>query len=295
VDEAMFDKILVPLDGSQLAEQALPTVVILARAFAAEVHLLGVCEPDEGDGPDGCHAYIQGVAGRLREEVGTGADKIRAVTLEGEAAPAITAYARQEQVGVVVLTTHGRSGLKPWPLGGTVNRLAHAPMASIVVQAGEPPTAASDIFDRILAPLDGSEGGARAIPFLHQIAERMPVRITLLRVVEKEHDVRTIGGLDSVRFREEDLKARTRIAEQYLAEIAARFAGTQASVGTVVRFGKPADEILKLAAEIGAPLIAVPSHLESPIVTWFHGSVTQKVIQTPGNSFFLVPTEEAVY
>jgi nucleotide-binding universal stress UspA family protein len=291
----MFEKILVPLDGSALAEQALPTVVSLARAFTAEVHLLGVREADEEDGLEGCRAYIRGVAERLRGEIATGTEKIREVALEGDAAETIAKYGREQGVGLVVLTTHGRSGLKPWPLGGTVNRLVHVPLASIVVQVLEAPPPARDLFSRVLAPLDGSEGGARAIEPLRQVAERMPVRVTLLRVVEKEHDVRTIGGLSSVRFREEVTKATTRAAERYLAEMATRFAGTQASITTVIRSGKPADEILGLAAEIGDPIIAVASHVHSLIETWFHGSVTQKVIQTPGNSFFLVPAEETVY
>jgi len=291
----MFDKILLPLDGSELAEQALPPVVTLARAFDADVHLLGVCESDEGDSLEGCQAYIGGTAERLRSQVGTRPERIHEATLEGDAADEITRYAREQGTDLVVLTTHGRSGLKPWPLGGTVDRLVHVPIASIVVQVEEAPSPDRDLFRRVLAPLDGSEGGARAIAPLRQIAERIPAGITLLRVVEKDHHVRTIGGLDTVRFREEDTKARTRTAERYLAEMAAQFAGTQASVKTVVRFGKPADEILKLAAETEDTLIAVASHVHSPIETWFHGSVTQKVIQTPGNSFFLVPTEEAVY
>jgi nucleotide-binding universal stress UspA family protein len=291
----MFHKILVPLDGSELAEQALPPVVTLARAFDADVHLLGVCESDEGDSLEGCQAYVHGTAERLRDQLGTGAERVREPTLEGDAAAEIAEYTRDQDIGLIVLTTHGRSGLKPWPLGGTVDRLVHVPIASIVVQVEEAPSPDRDLFSRVLAPLDGSKGGSRAIPLLVQIAERIPIGITLLRVVEKDHHVRTIGGLDTVRFREEDAKARTRTAEQYLGEMAARFAGTQASVKTVVRFGRPADEILKLAAEIGDPLIAVASHVPSPIETWFHGTVTQKVIQTPGNSFFLVPTEEAVY
>lgn len=291
----MFDKILLPLDGSELAEQVLPPVVSLARAFAADVHVVGVCEADEADGLDGCQAYIRGVAERLRAEIGAGAEKVVEATLEGDAAAEILDYAQDQDIGLVALTTHGRSGLKPWPLGGTVDRLVLSRLASIVVQAEETPSPDRDLYARVLVPLDGSEGGASVILLLQQIAARIPIGITLLRVVEKEHHVRTIGGLDSVRFREEDLKARTTTAQEYLDEVAARFAGSLASVTTVVRLGRPSDEIHGLATELDATLIAIASHVHSPIETWFHGSVTQKVIQTPGRSFFLVPSEKAVY
>jgi len=74
----MFNRILVPLDGSKLAEQVFAYVMELAKAFGSEVILIEVCKPEESQYEHTCQIYLRTVAERLESNirVGTGAAKV---------------------------------------------------------------------------------------------------------------------------------------------------------------------------------------------------------------------------
>jgi nucleotide-binding universal stress UspA family protein len=289
----MFDKILVPLDGSKLAEQVFPHVALLARAFKPEIYLVGVFEPEQSASGKECRLYKQNEAELLKSQLGSDADRLHQVTLEGNAAEKILEYAREQGTQVILASSHGRSGLKPWPLGSTVNRLLHELLPIVIIRSEEQPASAGELFSRVLVPLDGSDISLSVIEPLRQLSQRMTTGITLLEVIEKEHHVHTIGGLDVVPYLDANLDAKRSEAEDYLKKAAQRFEGTRARVDVLVRTGNPADEILKQAADMDASLIAMSSHVHSAVECWFYCSVTQKIIGAAGRSFMLVPSKDA--
>ncbi len=151
----MLQKILVPLDGSKLAEQALPYAQSLTEKFEAELILLMVlqppilpvlAEPYSGasmlDYPphemekikEEAQAYLNNLCQKLEQD-GVSA---RTEILEGTAvADAIVDLARQEAVDVIVKTTHGRSGLSRWIYGNVATRVlqeAHCPIFLVRVK-----------------------------------------------------------------------------------------------------------------------------------------------------------------
>ncbi len=289
----MFKKILVPLDGSKLAEQVFPYVAVLAQAFGPEIFLVGVCEPEETASGQGCRLYLRSEAELLQQQLGAGAPQIHQVTLEGHAAEKILEYAREQQMDVILASSHGRSGLNAWPLGSTVNRLLHEAIPLIVIKAAEKPLPAAELVSRILVPLDGSEVGDAVIAPLLHLSRKITTGITLLQVIEKEHHVRTIGGLDVVPYLDGNLETRQAEAQEYLEGVARQFDGTLAKVTTVVRLGQLADEIIKQANDMDASLIALASHVHSAVESWFYGSVTQKIVGAAGRSFLLVPSNHS--
>jgi len=289
----MFKKILVPLDGSTLAEQVYPHLAELAQAFDSELDLLSVCEPEETSPGQVCRLYLNAETEQLRSMMKTTSVRINQKVVEGNPTRQMLKYAAEKGVDTIMLTSHGSSGIKPWSLGSTVNKLLHtASVPLIVVRAVESAAVgASNVFSRIVVPLDGSEAGNAVLPVIKRLAERLPVELTLMQVIEKGHKVHTVGGLNYIPYKDLDLEAKSKLVNEYLAGVAAEFAGTLAVTKSVVRQGDPAEEILKLAAETEAGMIALSSHVHSTLEAWFYGSTVHKIVQSANRSFMLVPVE----
>ncbi|GAB4271608.1 MAG: universal stress protein [Deferrisomatales bacterium] len=138
----MYKKILVPLDGSPLAEGVLPQVEYLAKLTGAEVCVLRVVRVHTFPGVDPTEAeyalkeqaesYLAGVAGRLR-------DKGLEVSVHlrfGHEAEEILDQARDADL--VAMSTHGRTGLGRWAMGGVAERvLRHCPVPVLLCRSGE--------------------------------------------------------------------------------------------------------------------------------------------------------------
>ncbi len=139
----MFKKILVPLDGSTLAEKVLSHVKPLARGFGSEVILFHVLRipaisaspnatiiEDEELAEQDAQRYLERVENHLEEE-GISA---RPVIVKGKAAESIVDYAELERVDLIAMSTHGRSGLGRWVFGSVAERVlqgAHCPILLI--------------------------------------------------------------------------------------------------------------------------------------------------------------------
>lgn len=164
----MFDNILVPLDGSRLAECVLPHVIAVASAFGASVTLLHVLDTNHRE--DGVtdpiqwqlrkvesQAYIDTVASAL-EKADLSAER---VVVEGPAAQRIRHAVREREIDLLILSSHGQSGLAQWNVSGVVEKvIQNAPTSLLLVRAyqerpGEGALRAG--YQRIMLPLDGSK------------------------------------------------------------------------------------------------------------------------------------------
>lgn len=128
----MYKRILLPLDGSPLAEQALPHAVSLAEHCGAELILLMVLQPL----PD---RSISGVGRREAEEISARLAReylekvavsiaernlaVQILTIEGQPPTEIVQYAEQNQVDLIVMSTRGQSGLSRWLMGSVADRV----------------------------------------------------------------------------------------------------------------------------------------------------------------------------
>jgi len=213
--------------------------------------------------------------------------------LEGKAAEQILDYAEKSDISLIIISSHGRSGIAPWSLGGTASKVLHrVGVPLIIVRAKETPeeSAEAGLFGRILVPLDGSERSAAVIPYMTELTKKLGSEVTLLQVVEPGKHVHTIGGLDYVPFKDWDIDKVKTSAQRCLDEVSSKLAGTKAPVKCEVRVGDAAREIIKLAAETGCNLIAMSSHGYSGVEAWAHGSVTGKILQTSKQSLMFVPS-----
>jgi len=138
-NKEMYERILVPLDGSKLAEAALPYAEELAGMLNLEVVLLGVCEPAQREFSHMYQLYIEQIAELVKQHVGEyykkeGAEaKVKPIITFGEPAEEIISYSGKNDISLVVATTHARSGIRGWVMGSVANRLLREMRAPVVI------------------------------------------------------------------------------------------------------------------------------------------------------------------
>lgn len=289
----MFQRILVPLDGSKAAEQVFPHVIELARAFSSEVISIGVCEPEESEYGHICHVYMNNQADILKSKIGDDtATRVKSVVLSGRPAEEILSYAKKNDVSLIVMASHGRSGIKPWSLGSTVDKVLHkVAVPLLIIRATEQQLQPdkTGAFIRILAPLDGSESCEVILPYIEEFMGKLKSEVILLQIIASGKHVHTIGGIDYIPFKDYDIESLKARDQKYLNKVRQKLEKTSLIKKCEIRTGDPAEEIVKCANETDCQLITLSSHLHSSIERWAYGSVTYKILQASNKSILLVP------
>lgn len=276
----MWKKILVPLDGSDLAELALPYAEELANAFKSEVILLHVSEPSESHYQHMHQLYIEEVAQRMKDRI----RNIKPVLITGKSAEKIIGYAEKNDVGLLIMTSHGRSGILSWATGSIASKLLQAAtMPVLLVRAAKPKrkVAREVLLNKVLLPLDGSEAGEAAVAYVGEMMSRLESEVTLLGVVSSGQHIRSVGGLDYISYPPEQMDMFKKEAEEYLDKVYRRLKRRKGTVRVAIEVveGDVGQEIIKFAEEKGVNLIAVSSHGHSGIEKWVFGSIANKVVQ----------------
>jgi nucleotide-binding universal stress UspA family protein len=165
----MFNPILVPLDGSQLAECVLPHIVAIAHSFDAEITLLRMLEKNPVNTPaqlfdllnwqinkKKATLYLEKTKARM-EESGL---RVRTVVLEGLVAEGISAFSQNQGMQLIVLSSHGYSGLTHWGISSITQKIVQsAPTSLLIVRAHQygshsAEISESSIYQRIMVPPD---------------------------------------------------------------------------------------------------------------------------------------------
>ncbi len=266
-------RVLVPLDGSTLAEAILPAVERLARDHEADVILLEVLEGQgtreaELDAERQAGGYLQRMVDSLRRR---GLKRVCTRVWYGDADQAIANAATRERADLVAMSTHGRSGLD-WLRFGSVAEgvVRRAPVPVLLVRG----IAAWDRggINRILVPLDRSEASEAVLPLVSCLAGPFDFEIQLLHVVEV---ALPLSGWEAAGKVVHDAEA-----EAYLAEMAALLEARGLRVGMTVRAGLPAEVIPAVAAETKSGLVAMSTHGRSGLGRLFLGSVAERVLRS---------------
>lgn len=273
-----LSKILVPLDGSSLAEKALPTAIALARTSAATVCLVMV---DDGknvaEKRDEAETYFAATARSLVESEQATCHH----TVSGDAAKEIVEIAREEEVDLIVMATHGRSGIARTALGSVTDaviRNAHAPVFVTRSETAAQSTYADGLAAQIIVPLDGSELAETALDEAVQLARACQSPIHLLRVMD-EHAKGVVLGQ----------------AEAYLDQIVDRLAGQEIHAVPELMTGDPGRAIEKAMNETEGSLVVLTTRGASGFVRWRRGSVADWLIRNaPGPVVVVSPKEQAL-
>ncbi len=305
--------IIVPLDGSDLSERALP----LARAFlAAEGELVLVqvlpgagalselaaaellTEADlDGGERDDARGALDGIAHRLRAD-GVAA---RVLVLEGEPVHEITRVAAELDASLIVMATHGRGALQRLAHGSVadgVARRAATPVLLVRVRDAAGASAVEGQVRRLVVPYDGSEVAAQALPVATAHARALGVPVLLVRAVNPSGDVPVAftpaGGPDGVStmLYEEILEDEEDAATESLAAVSVDLSAQGISVTSEVLVGSAVSVIEELHQP--CDVVVMSSHGRSGIGRWLLGSVAEKLVRDGISPVILVPAADRV-
>lgn len=318
----MYERILVPLDGSKLAQQALPYARAVATAKSAEVELVEVVAPFEefvrASTDDELVAVGAGsrfdrwptsnewasIAQGFREDAGKrlaasealiGAGvATRSAVLEGDAAEAIIKEADARPGTLIVMATHGRSGLGRWLMGSVTDKVVrHAHQPTLVVRVRDDADGSRANIGEVILPLDGSATAEAAIPHAVEMSKLLGVGISLIRAVSpaSHADAFVEYMPDSYERLVEEARED---AEEYLDGVATRIRDQGISeVRTEASIGNASSAIVDLARAADDPLVVMATHGRSGIGRWMLGSVADRVVRHGPGPVLVVPPDQA--
>jgi nucleotide-binding universal stress UspA family protein len=275
-----WHKIIVPLDGSELAERAVPVAAHLARATESALVLVQVIptlhwmylppEPVPASASlqqileDQEHAarhYLDHLADTLRAE----GLRVETLVTQGEPASTLIDLGPQTQAGLVVMASHGRTGMARFTLGSVADRvLRHGHVPVLLVRAfGE--DRRNTRLEHALVPLDGSRLAEQALEMAAWLAGVVLRQVTLVRVVDPES--RT-GETNEAQVYLDDVRAR----------LAERLRGRACAIDTTILYGRAAEQIIE-RSEHDCDLVLMATHGRTGATRWGYGSVADRVLR----------------
>jgi nucleotide-binding universal stress UspA family protein len=298
----MYRRILVPLDGSTLAENVVPYARLLGRALKASIELLRVTEPvppEVGDILKG--KYPHEIAGGLQHQARQYLDKLTPSTSrggikvtcrveEGSPAEVIVNAAEAQPATLVAMSTHGRSGVTRWVLGSVTDKVLHATTNPLLIIRPQEGTVVvrEPTVENIIAPLDGSAIAEQALPHVIALAKALGAKVTLVRVVPTTAYYMGMMDYPSTVY-QELLDAEEETAGKYLGEVAARLRGEGVAVAAEkLGRGDPAGAVLDLAGGTSNPLVAMTTHGRSGVGRFVLGSVADRVVRHAGTPVLVI-------
>ena len=288
----MYPSMLVPLDGSEFSEDALPLARHLASRLGAHMHLVHVIRPApdaELKSPqadmewkakvrDGAQDYLQEIADGMAED---GIETTISI-LDGRVTNVLDEYARESGIPLVVMTTHGSGGLKRWWLGSVADGLLRKGGTNVLLvrpwDDTEEGSGQERRFQHIIVPLDGSAEAETALGPARELAQLFEAEATLLRVVPAPVELTSIYGVAGVRMEGEGHRGRREEAENYLEEVVNR-GGDPVPTAQVVEAKGAADGVIDAARKLEGDLLVLSSHGRGGLSRVVLGSVADKIIR----------------
>jgi nucleotide-binding universal stress UspA family protein len=290
---------LIPLDGSKVAEQVLPYARFLAKALTIPVELLGIVDPaplaafsnpSQGrhidrlvaEAMSGTTLYLESSARSFARV------QVKCSVLKGTPQEVIIEKAAVDEKTLIVMATHGRSGIQRWLLGSVADKVLHGATNHLfLVRAGEQGnTDGEAILKTVVVPLDGSPLAEKALSCVEELAKKMKLELVLMRayalppaVSAEEYGAYTDELIDQ-------LEAESR---DYLAEKVNEMKGKGfGNVSSVINLGYGAEEIITLARNTPDNFIAMCTHGRSGVKRWVLGSVTERVVRHSGDPVLII-------
>lgn len=289
----MYRSLLVPLDGSQFGEHALPLARAIARQTGATLHLVHVHMITVPISVDAIPIFDEALDAQDRAREQTylddlarllstgGALRVTTAVLDDPIANTLQSYAAAHDIGLVVMTTHGRGAFSRFWLGSVTDTLVrHAPMPILLLRPHATPPDLDQMpeMKHILVPLDGSAVAERILPPAAALGALTNAAFTLLQVVPPEAagyetdwpTTRTEAGM---------LRTIQAGAQTYLDRVAERLGAQSLEVHTAVLSGQTAPAILEYAHSHAVDLIALATHGRSGAARILLGSIADKIVR----------------
>ena len=297
----MFTHILVPLDGSGMAESALPAAAMLAEKLAARVTLAHVIEknaPRQVHGEahlsdfSGAREYLERIAGQYFSAAVQVDCHVHETEVENVAA-SIIEHAGELEHDLVIMCSHGRGMTLRLFMGSIAQKvIAGGTCPVLVTHPGQADTAGKFLCRSILVPLDGNPEHAQSLNASRELARACGASLHLAMVVPRlsslSGNMKAAGRMlpgTTARLLELELRENERYADTLAKQLWEE--GFDASAH-VLR-GDPASTIVEAAREAGVDLIVMATHGKSGLEAFWAGSVTNKICSYRATPLLLVP------
>ena len=289
----MYDKILVPLDGSELAEVTLWYAARLAGRLRSAITLLYVNPPNELTSPHMYECYLRDAVNRVKEqatqmaaETGGGEIAVDYKMLKGDPAEEIVDYADSAKNDLIILSTQGKSGIKRWALGNVANKVVRATRKQVLLirARGAQADVYKDRLTRVLVPVDGSRESESILRVITVMAKQLNLEVTLLHLWPRRTEIQfqtEVKPWEKIEKRENEYIQR--LGDRLKAE----GINTRA-VFRVITPGHEAEEIIKMAEEDKFSMVAMATHGRSGVGRWIFGSNAEKVLNEGSTPLLLV-------
>jgi nucleotide-binding universal stress UspA family protein len=288
--------ILVPLDGSELAEGAIPYAVALARALKERIVLMTAWEGTESElganfpslaleieqkATAHFSAYLEGIKNRI-----SGVE-VETMIRSGEAGDEILKAAAEVRARLLVIATHGRSGIGRWLYGSTASHLlrhADIPIVAIGPQALQRRKDEVTV-KHIMVPLDGSDLSEKALPVGISLAKAFGARMSLVRVVRWAVQAYPYTLPDAYLPQvDQELEAG---AKKYLQRIESEIKDVE--VGAFVVRGAVAEGLIEFIEKQSVDFVVMTTHARSGLARIALGSVADRMLQAPAPVMLVRP------
>jgi nucleotide-binding universal stress UspA family protein len=302
--------VLVPLDGSALAERVISHAQALAEAMGYGMKLLRVVQPPHyidpigaglaaapaiweswAEEPDRAEKYLESVAEHLAES----GLAVCHEAVEGKPALRILEKAQADEgIALIAMTTHGRSGLNKWLFGSVAETVLHSSPVPLLLLRSTDGDRDVDLtpakYGRIVVPLDGSVFAEWALEWAEPVAAAMSAKLLLLAVVEMPFDV-TIHDCkpgSKPTWEAAPWETEAHILTEYLSDLALRLRARRFEVETQVVYGEPPLEIVRASNGSEKCLVVMSTHGRGGLSGLFMGSVARRVSQSATAPLLLV-------
>jgi nucleotide-binding universal stress UspA family protein len=321
----MWSRILVPLDGSEFAETAIPIAAAISRGSGAAIELVSALDPipspaagpfeatgmtvpvhGEGMGAvpvtaaelgaslrDHRTTYLREAARRLRDAQEVDAE---VMLLDGRADQAIRARVEETGADLVVMATHGRGPMERAWLGSVADRLVRdlrVPLLLVRPVPGEAVDLSVPVsLKRVVVALDGSELAEAVLDSALGLAAVLGLPIALTRVIGVRMDLESPYIPHAAHAYHEQVEAERGEAREYLARIGEDLRSRGATIAAVeVHQGPAARTILDSIDPGGGDIVAMATHGRGGLRRMLLGSVSDKVVRAAVGPVLLVRPE----
>jgi nucleotide-binding universal stress UspA family protein len=291
--QEMYKKIILPLDGSELAEVALPFAEESVGRTGAELILISVKEPNDSRSSRMFQSYLEKVAETSRvnaekyqKSPGGQPVNVRWEILNGNPAEEIITFADKEEESRIIMATRGNSGFTRWALGSVadkVSRVTDRPITIIRAEGPRPAVRGRGFFNKILAPLDGSKESETTLPHVEELALSMVADVTLLQVLKLASQIISYGE-------SRDMESMKVSMKEYMEKLTSdmQSKGINTKYIIIETRGDVAEEINKYTAQNYIDLVVMATHGLSGARRWVLGSVTNRVLNEGNTPIMLI-------
>jgi len=281
----MTGTVVVPLDGSTLAEEAIPLAQAIAERTGSILHLLEVVPADSSASlQEEARAYLRSQARRID-------DRVQISIHVGDPAEQIIDGAAELLDPTVVMTTHGRSGIRRWAFGSVAERVVHgAATPVLLIRSGlERPA----VIDAILVPLDGTAYSEAALPYATDLAQAFDAVLHIARVVETTRlyarlTPQTPGAAEAIA---EVVTGLVREARAYVERRVAGLREQGVRAEPHLLEGYAADALIGLEREGVTDLTVMATRARTGLSRVVFGSVAEQLLKLGTTPVMMVPPE----